>query len=319
MPKNNDLIEKLKLFGFSEYESKAFLAIIKEKKASAPDLAKVSKIPPAKIYGVLDDLYIKGFVGKDEDSKPTIYFVDRPIKKFKDHIVQFTEASASISDSIEESYETTGVAHKFGFYSTGNYRDMLNPNEFTYIIANNDTLYDKFFGDKKESSKFYKVGGSSNALIAISRHRMVVLIDKDDRVQFISIENPLFGSTIDQLIALFSVNRTLTTEMNDVQELEDEKVLYIDSIHDATGAINGEKGILWISDQRFFVNIPGKGKPYSRNISNIESCRIMNDGRLEIIVKGIDLVEEAILNTESDPQIVINLIEFIKSKRKRVR
>ena len=323
MSKNADLVDKLKLLGFSEYESRAFLDIVKLSRASAPELAKKTKIPQAKIYGVLDELYDKGFVGKDEDTKPAIYFANKPIKRFKEFIRQFSEASNDLSDALERFYETAGGAHEYGFYSVGNFTEKLNTEDYTYIFAKDDKLFNRFFEGKKvvvegtaRAHNFYTVGGSSDALVAFTRHRMIVLIEKDDRVQFVSIEDPLFASAVDQLMALSSVNRSLTTEMDDIQELAGEKILYVDSLRHAEGSVFGQNGTLWISNKRFFVKIPGK-ETYAVPVFAIKTCKVNPDGRLELIVKGRDRTEEIIIYPESESVIIANLINFILENGKK--
>ncbi len=317
MSKQSDLVENLKLFGLSEYESRAFLEIVRMGSATAPKLAEETKIPQAKIYGVLDDLSNRGFVYKDEDSKPAKYFADKPIKRFKEFLKQFTVASSTVSDALEQFYETAGEAHKYGFYSAGNFTEKLNSEDFVYIFAKDDSLFKKFFTGKKvkvdgieTSHNFFRVGGISDALVAFARHRMIILIDKGDRVQFVSIEDPIFAQTIDQLMALSSINRSLTTEMLDIQQLEGEKILYLDSVHHAEGTVFGEKGTLWISNKRFFLKIPGKDT-YAVPIFAIESCKVNSEGRLELNVKGRERAEEITIYPESDSSIIANLISFI--------
>ena len=315
MSKQSELVDYLKLLGFSEYESRAFLEIVRMGKTSAPDLAKETKIPQAKIYGVLDELYIKGFVGKDEDAKPaTIYFADKPIKKFKEFIKQFSDASNRLSDEIERLYETAGGAHEYGFYSLGNFTEKLRSEDYIYIFASNDILFNRFFTGARYN--FFVTGGESEVLVAFARHRLIALIDKGDRVQFVSIEDPLFSLAIDQVMALSSVNRTLTTEMVDIQELEGEKVLYIDSIREISSPIRGQNGTIWISNKRLFVKIPG-GTTYARPIIALEKCEISPDGRIEITIKGREGIENVEILPESDSRIIKNLLEFVKTNSKR--
>ncbi len=317
MSKQSDLVDKLKLLGFSEYESKAFIEIVKLGKASAPELAKAANIPQAKIYGVLDELYNKGFVGKDEDSKSekgaSIYFADKPIKKFKEFTKQFSEASTSLSDALERLYETAGGAHEYGFHSVGNFTEEMRTEDYIYIFASDDTLFNRFFKGTKYN--FYITGGESDTLVAFQRHRMIALMDKVDRVQFVSIEDPLFSLAIDQLMALSAVNRSLTTEMNDIQELEGEKILYIDSIRDVVGPLIGQNGTLWISNKRLFVKIPG-GTTYARPIIALETYEANPDGRLEITIKGREGIEKLVILPESDSRIILNLLEFVKANGK---
>ncbi|OLS32092.1 MAG: hypothetical protein HeimAB125_12490 [Candidatus Heimdallarchaeota archaeon AB_125] len=314
MSKQSDLVDKLKLLGFSEYESRAFIELVKLGKASAPDLAKATKIPQAKIYGVLDELYNKGFVGKDESEKPSIYFADKPIKRFKEFTKQFSEASQSLLEAIERTYESAGGAHEYGFHSKGNFTDKLRTEDFIYIFGSDDSLFNRFFSGTRFN--FFPTGGDSDALVAFARHRILALIDKGDRVQSVSIEDPLFSLAIDQLMALSSVNRSITTEMSNIQELEGEKILYIDSIRDVVvGSVIGQNGTLWISNKRLFVKIPG-GTTYARPILALETYELNPDGRLEISIKGREGIEKLVILPESDSQIILNLLEFVKKNGK---
>ena len=54
--------EKLMTLGFSEYEARTYLALLKEYPATAYETAKNSAIPSAKIYGVLSKLKERGLV-----------------------------------------------------------------------------------------------------------------------------------------------------------------------------------------------------------------------------------------------------------------
>jgi len=315
MSKQSDLIDKLRLLGFSEYESRAFIEIVKLGKASAPDLAKATKIPQAKIYGVLDDLYNKEFVGKDEDTKPSIYFANKPIERFREFTKQFSDASKSLSEAIERLYETAGGSHEYGFHSIGNYTQKLRVEDFIYIFSSDNTLFLRFFG-QETAHNFYTTGGESDALVAFARHRLIALIDKGDRIQFVAIEDPLFSLAIDQLMAISSVNRTLTTEMTDIQELEGEKILYIDSIRRAVGPVMGGNGTIWISNKRLFVKVLG-GTTFARPIIAIEECEINPDSSLEIIIKGREGIETLVITPESDSRIIRNLLEFIKNNGKK--
>ena len=314
MSKQSDLVKKLKKFEFSEYASRAFLEIVKLGKATAPELAKAANIPQAKIYGVLDELYNKGFVGKDEDPKVTIYFADKPIKKFKEHTKEFSDAATSVADAIERLYETAG-AHEYSFHSIGNYTDKLRQEDFIYIFASDNELFKRFFG-QDTASNFFQTGGESDSLVALARHKLVALIDKGDRVQYLSIEDPLFSLAYDQIIAVSSVNRTLTTEMVDIQELEGEKILYIDSIKEISGSTRGQEGILWVSNKRLFVKPFGKAT-YARPVIALESCEINPDGRIVITFKSGEGIEYVEILPVSDSQIIKNLLEFVNSSIKK--
>ncbi|MBT4823830.1 TrmB family transcriptional regulator [Candidatus Woesearchaeota archaeon] len=63
--------------GFSEYKKKAYLTLLKLKKATPCKIAKVSGIPSSKIYEVLSWLYEKGYIVQVSE-KPAVYEANNP-------------------------------------------------------------------------------------------------------------------------------------------------------------------------------------------------------------------------------------------------
>lgn len=57
-----NIIKKLIEIGFSEYEAKAYTALVKTHPATAYEIARLSGIPTSKIYGVVNRLHNKGIV-----------------------------------------------------------------------------------------------------------------------------------------------------------------------------------------------------------------------------------------------------------------
>lgn len=69
----NDLIIKLKSLGFTEYESKVFLALIKGHNMSAPEIAKSAKIRRTDVYDILKSFVEKGFCNEIETNSVLMY------------------------------------------------------------------------------------------------------------------------------------------------------------------------------------------------------------------------------------------------------
>jgi len=70
MDETRRILENL---GFSSYQSKAFLALLRRHPMNGYELSKLSGIPTSKIYGVLAELKNGGFVVSDESSRPLRY------------------------------------------------------------------------------------------------------------------------------------------------------------------------------------------------------------------------------------------------------
>ncbi|GAB4254410.1 MAG: TrmB family transcriptional regulator [Thermoleophilia bacterium] len=58
----NDLLTSLQKLGFSQYEAKAYMALLRNPRVTAYELAKQSGIPPSKIYEVVERLLAKKLV-----------------------------------------------------------------------------------------------------------------------------------------------------------------------------------------------------------------------------------------------------------------
>lgn len=68
-----ELINQLKQLGYTEYEAKAYIALVQNNHVTAYQVSKNSGIPRARIYGILDLLVDKGLVMKEETPEITTY------------------------------------------------------------------------------------------------------------------------------------------------------------------------------------------------------------------------------------------------------
>jgi sugar-specific transcriptional regulator TrmB len=67
----DNIVDKFSALGISEYEAKAYLALIRNNPATAYEVAKLSSVPTSKIYSVIEKLKEKSMVIEihDEDKK----------------------------------------------------------------------------------------------------------------------------------------------------------------------------------------------------------------------------------------------------------
>ena len=73
-----DALEQLQELGFTEYEARAYHALLQYHPVSGYELAKVSGIPRANIYVVLQKLEERGAVIRAEDGDSTRYLPVAP-------------------------------------------------------------------------------------------------------------------------------------------------------------------------------------------------------------------------------------------------
>ncbi|MHA1304919.1 MAG: TrmB family transcriptional regulator [Candidatus Heimdallarchaeaceae archaeon] len=299
---------RLQKLGFSKYGAKAYLALVRLGSGTASEIAKASEIPQAKIYGVLEDLYEQGFIEKVEDASPACFKVDKPKERFVKFLSNFTD----LADYLEEIHNSSTVSSKYGFYTIGNFTDKLQATDFLYIFDMSEDLYKRFF--ERNIHNYFRVGGPTNSLLAVGEKNTILLIEKENRVQYISIEDQIFTRMIDTVLALSPSNRHITDEMLEMSK--GEPILYIDSLISSSGFVFGQHGSVWVTPTRLFLKIPGKAV-YARPMSSIETLNATEDGVIELIIVRLDGEREVSeLYTLSDPKLLENLIAFIKNHPK---
>ena len=99
------ITSNMKRLGFSEYESKAYLALLKEYPLNGYTVAKNSGIPRSRVYEVLKNLINKQLVLEEEEGKNKFYYPVDPdifVKRLK---TDFKGIFDSISRFAKEVYE----------------------------------------------------------------------------------------------------------------------------------------------------------------------------------------------------------------------
>jgi len=89
------IVDGLKKIGLTEYEAKAYAALVGLGEATARDIHEASLVPRTRIYDILRDLTNKGFVEFIEGS-PTYYRVVEPdsvMEKIRDELVEAIDKS----------------------------------------------------------------------------------------------------------------------------------------------------------------------------------------------------------------------------------
>lgn len=92
------LVENLRNYGFTEYEAKAYVALVGLGRGTAREICGISGVPQGRIYTVLNALSDRGFAGREEGA-PTYYLAENPADVFaaiKD------EYNSSIDGMIED-------------------------------------------------------------------------------------------------------------------------------------------------------------------------------------------------------------------------
>ena len=108
----NNVIDKLMNIGFSEYEAKAYLALLSRQPATAYEIAKASGLPSSKIYAVLGKLIDKGIVSHMEQGKTRQYVPldpDEFLDRYKSVTDQLVDALKSDLHAFQEKEDTSHI------------------------------------------------------------------------------------------------------------------------------------------------------------------------------------------------------------------
>lgn len=89
----NELWEKLQLFGLTQYEGRAYVALVGLGAANAYQISKDSGIPRARIYDVLVGLVERGVAMVEEDDDGMKSYSPLPVEAFIDQVKQKWEST----------------------------------------------------------------------------------------------------------------------------------------------------------------------------------------------------------------------------------
>lgn len=107
----NKLTANLMNIGFTEYEAKAYIALIKSNPATAYEIAKKSGIPTSKIYGVAAKLLEKGIIiPVNNDSKKKYapstpeHLIEKQKINFESTLNDIREDLKAVNTEVDQSY-----------------------------------------------------------------------------------------------------------------------------------------------------------------------------------------------------------------------
>ncbi|WP_050181899.1 TrmB family transcriptional regulator [Domibacillus robiginosus] len=97
----NGMIEKIQEMGFNQYESQAYVTLVKCGTSTAYQVSKESGIPRARVYDVLKSLAARGVVIQEKSGKSTLYS-PLPVDVFLASIQSKWEATfSSVGESLK--------------------------------------------------------------------------------------------------------------------------------------------------------------------------------------------------------------------------
>jgi sugar-specific transcriptional regulator TrmB len=176
------LILQLKHLGYTEYEAKAYIALVQNSHVSAYQVSKDSGIPRARIYETLDLLVKKGLVLKESTLNQTIYSalpVSMFLAKSKEQWQQNFESMSEELKKIEknEPKEENKILVLKSRESIIQYcKKVLSEAKNKIVLSMWDDMYEELRELLEEKSKSVSIKGITlhveNALPTLDEHRI---------------------------------------------------------------------------------------------------------------------------------------------------
>ncbi|MFH0929337.1 MAG: helix-turn-helix domain-containing protein [Candidatus Aenigmatarchaeota archaeon] len=233
-----ELVQDLRVFGLSEYEAKAFLALSIHGPLSASILSQKSKIPQSKIYNVMRKLVDKS-LAEEQNSKPQRFKAvktDHAFRKLidakKSEIEKLNRKTSMIVDQLkpfqnkkenlgmwtgrgrqaflEKAAEMVEMTKKEGMATTSRFsRNSLLDNAYSKALKKGIRI--KIIGtseldeSKMARAKWYKKQGAQIRILPMDVHPRIGIVDS--REMCMRIDNPLesdfFWSNSPAMISVF--------------------------------------------------------------------------------------------------------------------
>jgi len=234
-----DIVQDLKIFGLSEYEAKAFLALSMHGPLSASSLSEKSKIPQSKVYNVMRNLMVKS-LAETWNSKPqkfravkTEHAFKKIIEAKKTEIERLNKKTNLILNQLkpfEKKEETLGLwtgsgrksflekaaemverTQKIGFATTSRFsRNPILDNMYAKALKSGVKI--RIIGtseldeDKRARAEWYKKQGAEIRILPMNVHPRIGIVDSKEICM--RIDNPLesdfFWSNSPALVNIFS-------------------------------------------------------------------------------------------------------------------
>jgi sugar-specific transcriptional regulator TrmB len=101
-----DLLADLMAVGFTEYEAKVYLALLRESPATGYQLGKSAGIPRSMVYEALGRLHVRGAILKSDDQRTTLYRPLPPDVLLNRYEQEHHRLIQSLRDSLRTLYAT---------------------------------------------------------------------------------------------------------------------------------------------------------------------------------------------------------------------
>ncbi|MCP3742008.1 TrmB family transcriptional regulator [Rossellomorea sp. BNER] len=182
-----DLIQKIQSLGFSQYEAKAYVSLVRQGTTSAYQVSKESGIPRARIYEILNGLEEEGIVIKEEINE-SVQYSPLPVEVFLESVQsKWDQTYRSISHTLKDLEKTEpipdnrvmtlkGERHILSFCRT-----LMQRAEKRIVVSLWDKMYERLEQDLGDKAMNCSLKGIvfqvENPLSGLDIHRKTSYVD----------------------------------------------------------------------------------------------------------------------------------------------
>ncbi len=246
---NNERLAKVQEYGLTEYEARAYLALLDFEVAPASKVARLARVPRTKIYQALEGLEEKKLVRVIPERPKR--FVAQP---FHNHIDQLKRQAEREAQQLEEKKQA--LADEFTPKGTVNLED---PGQFI-MVRSRANVTEKVMSLIENAEESIVVLGSEMAL-ARFEYFTPGLEEAAERGVLFSAIGPLTDTNQEACEALEEHGRVLSfSKANHGQCLiivDGEEALLVHACPDDSHLFQGEDVALWTDDQAMVQSLEG--------------------------------------------------------------
>ncbi|MHA1819394.1 MAG: TrmB family transcriptional regulator [Promethearchaeota archaeon] len=231
--------ESLKELGFTEYETSIYLTLVTYGPMNAKELSKKSGVPYSRIYQILQNLFERSFVFRDEDARPTIFKAAPPsdaLERARRKLVENVNNKArSLFDLLNPLYLMKSIPQKFEiFHIEGTEQCLIQIEKLIkltksslYISSSDITILD----DIIEKVELLRRKGISNIKILLERSIRTKkgrtdLVKRFLKVGEVREASTIFGTMIvSDKNSMFLLYKKFILEMNSYAGIFSENVV----------------------------------------------------------------------------------------------
>ena len=225
----NDLLNKLKVFGVNTYEAKLWMALLSRGVSTAGELSDIANVPRSRSYDVLESLEKKGFIMM-KLGKPIKYVAVKPaevLERVKKRIENEAVTQTMMIDKIKESdvLEELRLLHSNGI-------QKVEPGDLTGSIKGRVNVYNHLSGSIKSSEKKVVMMATDEELV---RHA--------DNLKKSFSKAKRFGVSINIITQINDVSRDAAKLLSEYAEIR-----HIDNIKARFTIIDDKEILIMLTD-----------------------------------------------------------------------